>query len=136
PAAPLAPCYSAPARATGRESSLEATMAFRFLGIAVFCLLLLPCRQGRAQSEWPELNYRVVPEWPALPEGWNFGETSGVALDAQDNVYVFHRGPHPLIQFQASGKFIRYLLDGMITSSHGARVDSSGNIWAVDVKGH
>ena len=89
-----------------------------------------------AASSWPKLNYSVLPDWPHMVEGWNFGEVAAVALDASENVYVFNRSPHPLIQFSNSGKFVRSLLEGMITSAHGLRIDHEGNIWAVDVKGH
>lgn len=99
------------------------------ISLAVFC--------GFAMApSWQELSYLPVADWPALPSGWNLGEVPGVAVDANDNVYVFNRGPHPLLQFQPSGKFIRSLLEGMVTSAHGVRVDHEGNVWAVDHKGH
>jgi DNA-binding beta-propeller fold protein YncE len=93
-------------------------------------------RSAEEHPAWPELKYSPVPDWPALPEGWNLGETASVAVDSNDGVYVFHRGPHPLLQFHSSGKFIRSLLEGMVTSAHGVRLDQYGNIWVVDVKGH
>lgn len=83
-----------------------------------------------------DLGLVAVPNWPALPEGWNFGEAAGVAVDGQQNVYVFHRGPHPLIEFDREGRFLRNLLEGMITSAHAVRIDGEQNIWVVDVGGH
>jgi len=104
---------------------------------ALAVLFLVPSApESRGQANWPALPYTVVPDWPALPDGWNLGETASVAVDGDDNVYVFNRSPHPLIQFDPAGKFRRSLLEGMITSAHGVRIDSYGNIWAVDVKGH
>ena len=82
------------------------------------------------------LGLAPIPDWPQLPEGWNFGETAGVAVDREQNVYVFHRGPHPLIQFSREGRFLRSLLEGMITSAHAIRIDGEQNIWVVDVQGH
>src|SRR5437762_11547426 len=38
-----------------------------------------------------------------LPAGWNFGEVAGVAVDARGHVLVFHRGPHPIIEFESGG---------------------------------
>jgi hypothetical protein len=32
----------------------------------------------------PPLNYHVVENWAQLPEGWNFGECSGVDVDKDD----------------------------------------------------
>src|SRR5262249_7018769 len=65
-----------------------------------------------------------------------FGECSGVAVDRNDNVWVFNRGPHPVIQFDKSGKMLQAWGDNTFVSSHGIRVDNDGNVWAIDVKGH
>lgn len=84
----------------------------------------------------PPLPHKVVAGWAQLPKGWNFGQTSGVSVDQDDNVWVFNRGPHPVIEFDKNGSFLQSWGDGMIKSSHGIRVDPEGNIWCVDVKGH
>ena len=84
----------------------------------------------------PQLPHTVVKNWAQLPVGWNFGETSGVSVDKNDNVWVFNRGPHPVIQFDKSGKFLRAWTDVPIASAHGIKVAPDGNIWLVDVQGH
>jgi DNA-binding beta-propeller fold protein YncE len=84
----------------------------------------------------PPLPYQVVNGWAKLPKGWNFGECSGVAIDKRDNVWVFNRGSHPVIQFDRNGNFLQAWPDIVIKSSHGMSVDSEGNLWCVDVKGH
>lgn len=84
----------------------------------------------------PPLPHQVVKDWAKLPKGWNFGETSGVAVDKSDNVWVFNRGTHPIIQFDKNGNFIQAFPDVQVTSSHGIKVDDEGNVWGVDVKGH
>ncbi|MBI3680513.1 MAG: 6-bladed beta-propeller [Acidobacteria bacterium] len=112
------------------------------------------CQQGGIAA----LGYKGVPDWPDLPAGWNFGEAAGVAADTRGHVLVFHRGPHPIMEFESSGKFVRSWGDGMISWSpgpttpsyasiaarpacdscgaHSIRVDPEGNIWAVDAGGH
>ena len=84
----------------------------------------------------PPLPHQLVTDWAKLPVGWNFGEVSGVATDKQDNVWVFNRGLHPVMQFNREGKFLQAWSDIKIISSHGIRVDAEGNIWLIDVKGH
>src|SRR2546425_1056208 len=84
----------------------------------------------------PSLPHKVVKNWAQLPKGWNFGECSGVAVDRNDNVWVFNRGPHPVIQFDKNGKMLQAWGENTFISSHGIRVDADGAIWAVDVKGH
>jgi DNA-binding beta-propeller fold protein YncE len=84
----------------------------------------------------PPMNYSVVEGWAKLPAGWNFGETSGVDVDKNDNVWVFNRGPHPVMQFDKSGKMLRAWSEVPLTTAHGIRVDADGNIWLVDVAAH
>ncbi len=84
----------------------------------------------------PPLPHQVIKDWAKLPKGWNFGECSGVAVDKQDNVWVFNRGSHPVIQLDRQGNFLQAWPDIKIVSSHGVRVDAEGNIWLIDVKGH
>jgi DNA-binding beta-propeller fold protein YncE len=86
-----------------------------------------------AQSQLP---YHVVPDWAKLPAGWNFGECSGVAVDHNDNVWVFNRGPHAVVEFDRNGKFLKALDDVPVKSSHGIRVGPDGNLWLIDVAGH
>ncbi|MEZ5395462.1 MAG: hypothetical protein R2724_21955 [Bryobacterales bacterium] len=72
------------------------------------CCLIFAASLGA--TDWtkvPKLPLKLVKDWAQLPRGWNFGETASVAVDAQDNVWVFNRGPHPVIQFDRSGRFLR-----------------------------
>src|SRR5258708_6242416 len=84
----------------------------------------------------PQLPHKVVQNWAQLPAGWNFGECSGVDVDKDDNVWIFNRGTHPVMQFDHNGKLVQAWTDVPIKSSHGIRVGPDGNIWAIDVKGH
>ncbi|MCC6342799.1 MAG: hypothetical protein IT166_11395 [Bryobacterales bacterium] len=84
----------------------------------------------------PPLPHGLVEGWPQLPAGWNFGEVSGVDVDRNDNVWVFNRGPHPVIQFDRNGKMLQAWKDVPVKSSHGIRVDAGGNVWLVDVAGN
>jgi len=99
-------------------------------------LLLLLGAALAQQSKIPDLPHKAVPAWPQLPGDWNFGETSGVALDSRGHVWVFNRGEHPLVEFTPEGKFVRSLCEGMFTRSHGVRIDRDDNIWTVDVGAH
>ena len=51
--------------------------------------------------------YEVIENWAKLPAGWSFKEVGGVGTDAQDNVYVFNRGAHPMMVFDRHGNFLR-----------------------------
>ncbi len=84
----------------------------------------------------PPLPYHVVKDWAKLPAGWNFGECSGVAVDQRDQVWVFNRGAHPVIEFAPDGHMIQAWSEVPVKSAHGIRVGPAGHIWLVDVKGH
>jgi sugar lactone lactonase YvrE len=81
----------------------------------------------------PALPYIAVPESFKLPPGMNFGGTSGVAFNSKGNIFVIHRGPMPLMEFDPDGNFIRGFGDGMFDRPHGLRIDAQDNIWATDV---
>ncbi|HEX5226103.1 MAG TPA: peptidyl-alpha-hydroxyglycine alpha-amidating lyase family protein [Bryobacteraceae bacterium] len=94
----------------------------------------LPCL-GQLQTG-PPLPYHVVRDWAQLPAGWNFGEVSAVDVDKSDNVWVFNRGPHPVIEFDASGKMLQAWPEVPVRTAHGLRLDADGNVWTVDVDAH
>jgi DNA-binding beta-propeller fold protein YncE len=84
----------------------------------------------------PALPHGVVGGWAKLPKGMNFGEVSGVDVDRGDNVWVFNRGPHQVIQFDRNGRMLQAWKDVPVKSSHGIKVDPEGDVWLVDVAGH
>ena len=53
------------------------------------------------------LDYVAVPESFRLPAHANFGGTSGIAFNSKGNIFVIHRGPMPLMEFDPDGHFIR-----------------------------
>src|SRR5213593_985286 len=61
--------------------------------IAAMALFTVLAVAATAQSP----SYRVVPLWPLpLPNHWVLGSITGVAVDAQDHVWVTHRGADSL----------------------------------------
>lgn len=73
-----------------------------------------------------------------MPAGWKFGRVSGVAVNAQGEVFAFHRGHRadPMIIYDAKGRFLRSWGKGMFTTPHGLRIDPAGNVWTTDVGSH
>ena len=78
------------------------------------------------------MNYRPVEGWGRLPEGWSFVEATSAAVDAQDNVHVFNRGPHPVIVFDRDGKFLRSWGEGVFRRAHGITIGPDGTLWLTD----
>ena len=55
------------------------------------------------------LTYQVVEGWGQLPEGWEFTQVAGVAVDSQDRIYVYNRGEHPMIIFRHGRQHTQHL---------------------------
>jgi DNA-binding beta-propeller fold protein YncE len=64
-------------------------------------------------------SYRLVRDWAKLPEGQTFGQTSAIATDSQDRVYVFQRKDPPVVIFDREGNFQGSWGDGNFVSPHG-----------------
>ena len=101
--------------------------------------------------------FEVDPYWPKpLPNGWVYGTVIGVTIDAQDHVYILHRGvagseagadqdpplaeccssAPPILEFDPEGNLVRAWGGPSETgeyvwpsSNHGLGVDQMGNIW-------
>lgn len=71
-----------------------------------------------------------------FPAEVEVGAVSAVAVDAEDRVFVLHRGQPPLAAFDAAGKFVRGFGQGLFKVPHGLRVDREGNVWTTDNGNH
>ena len=113
----------------------------------LFVLLLAPLSSfaQQKQTHAPDIPFDSVAGFFKLPEGMNFGEVPGVAVDSKGRIYVFTRsdsalgpafGPTAaqLLEFGPKGEFIREIGKGLYgwAFAHTVRVDKDDNIWAVD----
>jgi hypothetical protein len=120
--------------------------------IVVVLAMMLPGRQTPASQQpsgsvqtAPELPFDSVPDFIKLPEGMNFGEVSGVAVNSKGHIFVFSRsnsaygpayGPTAaqLLEFGPKGEMIREVGKGLYgwAFAHSVRIDKDDNIWAID----
>jgi DNA-binding beta-propeller fold protein YncE len=98
-----------------------------------YAALVFPCR---AEEQIAKLNYEAVSDFFQLPPGEHFVEVAGVAVNSKGHIYVFHRGKHPLMEFDANGKFLRSIADDLFVTAHTVRVDAEDNLWTTDVGAH
>ena len=112
--------------------------------------------QAQAQNKPQAPRFEVDPFWPQpMPNHWLLGNTIGVHVDEQDNVWLVHRGAAnlnndergidlkiaecctaapPVLVFDKSGKVVRswggpgHGFDWP-ASNHGIWVDHTGNVW-------
>ena len=80
--------------------------------------------------------YEELAGWAQLPEGWTFKEVADVTVDAQDRVYVFNRGDHPLMVFEADGSFVCAWGEELFVRPHGITTGPEGTLYCVDDGAH
>lgn len=71
-----------------------------------------------------------------FPAEVEVGAMSAVAIDAQDRIFVLHRGEPPLVAFDAQGNFVRGWGQGLFKVPHGLRIARKGDIWTTDNGNH
>lgn len=84
--------------------------------------------------------YEVVDGFFRRPKGWTFVDVADVAVDADDNVFVFCRGRYPVMIFDREGRFLdawgqlgdqRYF-----AFPHGITVGRDGFVYTADSRDH
>lgn len=80
--------------------------------------------------------YEELADWAQLPDGWSFKEVADVVVDAQDRVYVFNRGEHPMIIFEPDGSFVASWGEDLFARAHGVTVCPDGMLYCVDDGDH
>lgn len=96
-------------------------------------LLLMPL--PLSASTWPSLTADLEALELSLPDGWVLGEAAAVEVDSRGHLFVFNRGPHPLLEFDPQGRLLREIGAGLFENPHGLRLDG-GNIWTTDTGTH
>ena len=83
-----------------------------------------------------QYTYEVVENWAKLPDGWSFREVAAVGVDANDNVYAFNRGAHPMMVFDRQGNFLRSWGEGIFPRAHGITVSPDDTLFCTDDGDH
>lgn len=71
-----------------------------------------------------------------LPDGLKLGAAPGLAFDSEGRLIATHRGPRPILVYDAAGKLVHMFGDDELTAVHGTRVDAQDNIWVTDHLNH
>ena len=89
-----------------------------------------------------DYRYRFRRNWAQPPRWWNFGETGQAgppqtcvkgATAANGDVYVLSRAAHPVMVFDADGRFVTSWGEGVFSSFvHGMTIDPAGHVWIAD----
>ncbi|HEX3870779.1 MAG TPA: peptidyl-alpha-hydroxyglycine alpha-amidating lyase family protein [Pirellulales bacterium] len=81
-----------------------------------------------------QFTYEALADWESLPDGMRLIECPGVAVDADDQLYVMTRNPeNPVLVFNREGDLLRQFGKGIFSSrTHGIVVAPDGSIFCVD----
>jgi sugar lactone lactonase YvrE len=97
------------------------------VGVTVLAMTATPASSSSAPNP-----YHRIDGWAHLSAGEKLSEVICVDVDANDNIWVFHRGTTPILKFDQSGKVIKGFGAGLFQEPHGMAIDSHGNIWVTD----
>lgn len=126
-------------------------VGYMVLAIAIImaaCWYLQPMKKGIGKNA--SIKYELVNNWPQLPQNFILGNPTGIAIDTNQNIIVFHRayrkwpllGSMPksfitdntvLILDKESGNILQSWGANLFIMPHGLRVDKENNIWVTDV---
>jgi len=84
----------------------------------------------------PVLPYAPVENPLPLPDGAMYGTVASVAVNSKGHVFVYHRVPVPLVEFDEHGTYVRAFGQQASNRPHSVRIDASDNIWLVDTADH
>ena len=80
--------------------------------------------------------YRAVNDWAKVPPCMQWREVAAVAVDSRDQVYVFNRGPHPMMVFDKQGNFLRAWGETLFSRAHGAYYAPDDTLFLTDDADH
>lgn len=107
-------------------------LAFILVGALSAC-----CPPAAPQPAIPvHQGYKPDPAWPKKPNTIVWGEVSGVAVDKQDNVWVYNRNAPHLQVYAPDGTLIKTWPDLEHKRAHHIKFDPEGNVWLSDVTLH
>jgi DNA-binding beta-propeller fold protein YncE len=81
--------------------------------------------------------YREIAGWEKIPEGFTHYDVAGVALDADDNVYLLTRLQARILVYDAEGNYLRSWGEGTFSNRpHGLTIGPGGTVYYVDEGEH
>jgi DNA-binding beta-propeller fold protein YncE len=100
------------------------------------CTLLLLFTLKIFSQNIPDLNLEVQSEFLEIPVEANFVSPKGVDINSKGHIFISNSGSKKLMEFDASGKFVKSIGNGILAEPHGLRIDNKDNIWVTDTQLH
>ncbi len=81
-------------------------------------------------------NYVVDTTWPRKPERFKWAQMAGIAVDKQDQVYIFTRSQPTIQIYKTNGTLVRAWIMEDSSGSHFIRIGPEGNVWTANISEH
>ncbi|MEO6612749.1 MAG: peptidyl-alpha-hydroxyglycine alpha-amidating lyase family protein [Chitinophagaceae bacterium] len=123
-----------------------------FFGVIIILSLFSCNNTKKTKAGNPgQITYELVATWPDLSKGYELSQPTGIGIDQDDHIFIFHRTgrkwtepfPDSLISQNTileldneSGKIIHSWGANYFIMPHGLTVDKANNIWLTDVGLH
>ncbi len=125
----------------------------KFFFVFIITAIILSCN-GKKDYEKKivsQIKYELVNDWPQLNKDFKLSQPTGIGIDKDDHIFVFHRTgrkwtepfPDSLISVNTileldnkSGRIINSWGANHFIMPHGLTVDKQNNIWVTDVALH
>ncbi|MFN8354215.1 MAG: peptidyl-alpha-hydroxyglycine alpha-amidating lyase family protein [Spirosomataceae bacterium] len=121
------------------------------VGLLALLYLIQPLKKGDTKPT--STYYELVENWPQLPANVKLGNPTGIGIDTNQHLVVFHRASQEwplfgglpnrfipektiLIIDPTSGKLLESWGSNLFVMPHGLTVDHQNNIWVTDVGLH
>jgi DNA-binding beta-propeller fold protein YncE len=94
---------------------------------------------GFQPYDFPKVNLATCYEpviWPLESPGVTWGAVTGVAVDADDKVWICTTGIPPVMVFDQAGHFVKGWGNEYLSGAHQLRLDADGFVWVVDSHDH
>lgn len=125
----------------------------KFIFAFIITVSIFSCKEKKnsEKDSLHQVNYELVHSWPELSKGYKLSQPTGVGIDKEDHIFIFHRTgrkwttPFPdsfisqntvLELDNESGKIINSWGANYFIMPHGLTVDKQNNIWLTDVGLH
>lgn len=121
----------------------------------LIALMILGCKSPekkdvKKEAKSPD-SYVLVEDWPKLPNNLILGSPTGLGIDSENNILVFHRASRVrkdimpednikentiLTLHKQTGKILKNWGADLFIMPHGLEVDKENNVWVTDVALH
>ena len=82
-----------------------------------------------------DYQYELVDNWGDLPDGFEWHQVAGVAVDSNDNVYAYNRSAHQMMVFDRDGSFLS-TWDETFAGPHGIHIGPDDCVYLADRDAH